>query len=1277
MHLSRYFLPVLLGFLMAHGAPLQAQVVISEIMYNPVQGDEHEFIELHNASASEIDVSGWGFSEGLAHRFVAGTVIPAGGYVVVARSAESLLARYSELATELVVGEYSGRLDNGGERIELSDADGQPVDSVRYDDETPWDFLADGLGSSLERVCVEASGDLPENWRASPLPREVELDGGTPGRAGPEPECPPSIPVRPRLLISEIHYHPVLEEALVEHHEYVELHNGESTALELEGYRLGGGIDFVFPAGASIPPGGQVVVAKNRDRLLEVTEYDLDPAIVFGDYDRELDNGGDKVVLIGPEGQGIEVVNYDDDFPWPLAADALGAGRSWLPADLLPLEDHRYRGHSLERVNLDLPANLVWNWDVSPLDGMTPGKPNASAREVPRTIVRDVDVDPAIPVAGDSRIRQDQDVRITVEFFPSSFRGEASIEWFVDDLAAADEPRDIVPLTDDGQAGDLVAGDRLFSAVLPAQSENSIVRYRVLADRGEGLEVLAPRATDPHDWRAYFVSPELDTNSKTYHLFVSPSNWGRMWTNIGGGRVSGCNKHPTWNNRVPAVFVHDGEVIDIQARYQGSRWNRRNGRSISRWTGPRPTSGGLMALSWRIYLPRYQQHEGRGDLILNKLTQGCPGYNAGVGYQLFEAAGVPGSRAEYIRVQVNGNYYHYMLDLERGGEDMLRRYFAEQHDLDPSQPRERVGHLYKSVGCNCDEGPFGWGDYRLLPASCGHSPAVRYAATYDRKTNDWADNAPFVQLVNDLHAARRGGRDAMRAFFEANFDIELTMSYMAIINWAVPFDDIFQNHFIYQRISDGKWFFIPWDLDRNFGGWQGANSSIYMGEAGDRSNRSGWWNYMKDTFIKAFRTEYEDHMLLLNNTILRPEVVSQMVDDFAATADFEEAAASPAGVACSFPGSISSFKSFANARFHHVNSTIAGVQVDAGPDILIFEGEVAQFDASGTNPEPGDGIVYAWSNGLEGARPTLRYDEPGEYVVTLTVSSRGVDFTDEVLVEVLEIPDQVHLESGGEVVLEAESHFQNLQRDSDRTWWVEATDFPNYSGESYFFAHEESRKTFTSRYVGEAPELRYAIHFQTPGVYRVWMRAFSDSTRNDSFHVNFDGAGRSSRWAQQFEPNPTSFTWSGDTSREGPQLLEVTEPGVKLLNVWLKESTSAFDKIVLTQDLEKTFSGLGPDESPRGTPGGDRAFVRGDINGSGRLDISDSIGILRYLFQGGDGVSCEDHADFDDSGTVEIVDSLGVIRFLFLAEDPPPAPFPLPGLDPTPDDHDCGEAPAS
>lgn len=1264
------------GLVGAGAASVRAGVFVSEVMYHPPQGEQLEYVELENPSGAVVDVSGWALTGGIRFVFPESTLVGAGERLLVLRSAEEFLEAHPSVDPSIVVGEYGGGLSNGGDRFELLDSTAALIDSVAYDDDSPWDFLADGEGPSLERVCGSAPGHLPESWRSGAGPVGPGEPAGSPGRPGIPPECPPEPPVRPPVFLSEILYHAVLEESIEERHEFVEIHNASDEPVSLAGWRLAGGVEFEFPADAEIAPGGYRVIARDRAALASVEAWELTEADLLGDYDRTLSNRGEKVMLLAADGQGVDSVTYSDRFPWPVAADAMGAGQSWLPESRLPLSRHRHMGHSLERVSFTAPTGHFTSWDVSPLDGATPGRENASARSAPVPAVDDLLVVQR-GEALDGPIRPGKETLVQVRFAPYASEGEVALEWFVDDLAVADETIERAVLFDDGiHGGDTFPDDGVFTTTLPAQDAHSVVRYRVNADRGSGPELVSPRPSHPNPWHAYFVESPVATETRTYHILISPAQWGRMWTNIQGGRVSGCNPHPRWNDRVDAVLVHDGVVRDAHVRYQGSRWNRANGRNLSRWTGARPVGGPnpVRALSWRIALPRYAQLEERSVLVLNKLNQGCPGYNAGVGYRLFAEADLPSPLTRFVRLHINGEYYHYMMEYERPGEEMLERYHAEMAVKHPEWPRETVGHLFKSVGCNCDEGPYGWGDARALSARCGFTREERYAWTYDRKTHTWDSNAAFVELIDGLHTARRGGVDALRSYFEEFFDLDLLLSYLAIINYSVPFDDMFQNHFFYQRTSDGKWCLAPWDLDRNFGEWKGATASIWVGRQGDADNRSGWWNYLKDAFFRAYPEEFQDRLLLLNNTLLHPDHIAELVDQVTAESNPAEAAAAPSGVACSFPARASSLKSFATQRFSYINRFVAGVSVDAGPDVTVYAGTEARFDATASTPPPGPDVVYTWDLGMEGAEPTHTFREPGEHIVTLTIEVRGVPLTDSVLVQVLPLPPEAWVTREGRVVIEAERpSSQDLHGEEEVSWEVGST-LEGYSGDAYLEARSERRRTFTSRHRDRSPEVRYAILFEEPGEYRVWLRGFSASTSADTCHVGLDAVERTSNQAHQFVVDETAFRWSGESRRDGPQVLQVSTAGLHFLSVWVRESGQVVDKIILTRDLEFEPEGLGPPESDREPTGGARVpFVRGDVGGNGTVAIDDAIAILDWLFRGGRVLTCEDHGDVNDDGGVNLTDAVALLNFLFLGGEPPAAPFPGAGADPTPDGAACGD----
>ena len=82
-------------------------------------------------------------------------------------------------------------------------------------------------------------------------------------------------------------------------------------------------------------------------------------------------------------------------------------------------------------------------------------------------------------------------------------------------------------------------------------------------------------------------------------------------------------------------------------------------------------------------------------------------------------------------------------------------------------------------------------------------------------------------------------------------------------------------------------------------------------------------------------------------------------------------------------------------------------------------------------------------------------------------------------------------------------------------------------------------------------------------------------------------------------------------------------------------------------------------------------FVRGDANGDGKLDITDPIATLGYLFLGDPAPGCIDTADADDTGRLDLTDPIYSLGYLFLGGAVYPAPYPACGLDPTPDDLGC------
>src|SRR6476659_3208484 len=107
-------------------------VVFNEVNYHPGPADtSKEWIELHNQMAIDIDLSAWTLSGIINFTFVEGTIIPAGGYLVVARDPGILQTNYG---INNVVGPFNGSLNNSGGVLRLNDRNNRLMDELQYSD---------------------------------------------------------------------------------------------------------------------------------------------------------------------------------------------------------------------------------------------------------------------------------------------------------------------------------------------------------------------------------------------------------------------------------------------------------------------------------------------------------------------------------------------------------------------------------------------------------------------------------------------------------------------------------------------------------------------------------------------------------------------------------------------------------------------------------------------------------------------------------------------------------------------------------------------------------------------------------------------------------------------------------------------------------------------------------------------------------------------------------------------------------------------------------------
>jgi len=84
-------------------------------------------------------------------------------------------------------------------------------------------------------------------------------------------------------------------------------------------------------------------------------------------------------------------------------------------------------------------------------------------------------------------------------------------------------------------------------------------------------------------------------------------------------------------------------------------------------------------------------------------------------------------------------------------------------------------------------------------------------------------------------------------------------------------------------------------------------------------------------------------------------------------------------------------------------------------------------------------------------------------------------------------------------------------------------------------------------------------------------------------------------------------------------------------------------------------------------------FIRGDCNHDTKVDITDAVATLAFLFMG-EANACPGACNADDSDALDLTDAIYTLTFLFVGGQPIPAPYPACGPDPTADDIRCEAA---
>lgn len=271
------------------------QIIINEIMYKPAVNSELEFIELFNPSYDEsVDVSGWRL-DGVDLTFPGGSVILPQTYGLVVRNDVQFRAAYG--GAKLILAQYSGSLDGGGENLVLKNRNGVVVDSVRYDDDAPWPTTPDGGGPSLELIDAGQDNDRAVNWAPS------ASAGGTPGLANSAAGTTQAVP---GLWVNEVL--PVntngIRDEQNELSPWIEIYNSSTSPIDLSGMHL---TDlYSNPTKWSFPNG---TTLSGQSWLLVWADSETAEGPLHANF--SLSAGGGSVGLYTADSRIVDYLNYD------------------------------------------------------------------------------------------------------------------------------------------------------------------------------------------------------------------------------------------------------------------------------------------------------------------------------------------------------------------------------------------------------------------------------------------------------------------------------------------------------------------------------------------------------------------------------------------------------------------------------------------------------------------------------------------------------------------------------------------------------------------------------------------------------------------------------------------------------------------------------------------------------------------------------------------------------------------------------------------------------
>ncbi len=390
-------------------------------------------------------------------------------------------------------------------------------------------------------------------------------------------------------------------------------------------------------------------------------------------------------------------------------------------------------------------------------------------------------------------------------------------------------------MRDDGLGGDLLAGDGVYSATIPASAADAgeMLRYYITADDDDGNTMRAPavvdvtgNSQDPKYFGTVVANPAINTALPVWQWFTDNVTDSHNRT---GARAS--------------VYFNEQFYDNLYVRQRGQATNSSTSQKFDFNNGDSlyvdPDVGSVAEVNIN--------GNGADQSYLRQV----------LAFDAFEQAGNPGSESFLTFMTLNGSFDRIGTWIEQVDENLIDR-----SGLDDT------GELYKFVQRNNLDPVFTDG-----VTDGTHGPNSGISTGIERKTGDTGDVSSVADFIAGLH---RSTVSARQAYLLDHANIPNLINYFAVRALIRDADDIRKNFYMYLDSGDThEWYLLPWDKDFTFGVNGDGGSQLqhpFFGELDHPKTSPLQWNVLADVLFEApiLQEMYTRRLRTLMDELLLP-----------------------------------------------------------------------------------------------------------------------------------------------------------------------------------------------------------------------------------------------------------------------------------------------------------------------------------------------------------------------------------------------------------------------